>query len=149
MLSSKTVLLNFHSSKDKLVKCYYTQVSAIERISPKMMKPTPMHVSMYTSGGYRYFSATINLPILKVFPLEDGLLLKCVYDPKLVEPTKHTLDSQPDIGYCYVSLTKHPLDDLCIVGMKEGDEIDDMYYQDLLFVSDKLPIAVLFDDEAQ
>jgi hypothetical protein len=33
------------------------------------------YLSMYTIGGFRYF-ASVELPILDVFPLDDGIIIK-------------------------------------------------------------------------
>lgn len=95
---------------------------------------------MYSVGGFRYF-ASINLPILAVFPLEDGLIVKCVYDRNLI---KVDLKSPKyDVTYAYITLSKHPLNDLHPLGrLDESGEVVDMINTtyDLLFVSQDLPV---------
>mmetsp|Transcript_5337 Transcript_5337/g.6358 ORF Transcript_5337/g.6358 Transcript_5337/m.6358 type:complete len:361 (+) Transcript_5337:251-1333(+) len=106
------------------------------------------YLSMYTIGGFRYF-ASINLPILKVFPLEDGVIVKCVYDEKKL---KVDLNSpEKDVSYAYITLTKHPLNDLHPLGRIENDhDVADLINTtyDLLYASDTLPVCILFDDSS-
>ena len=114
------------------------------------------YLSLYTIGGFRYF-VSIQLPILQVFPLEDGLIVKCKYDPKLLRVSFKEMRRDP--SYAYITLTDHPLEDLRPLAIKYSEKdveptfgarktlhnmIDTKY--DLLFVSDTIPIAVLFDE---
>lgn len=103
---------------------------------------------MYSVGGFRYF-ASINLPILAVFPLEDGFIWKCVYDPKLIKVDLK--NPKYDVTYAYITLSKHPLNDLHPLGkLTESGDVIDMINTtyDLLFVSEELPIWILFDESS-
>jgi hypothetical protein len=101
---------------------------------------------MYTIGGFRYFTP-VDLPILQVFPLEDGVLLKCVYDEKLLKVSFDKKPSPP--SYAYLTLTKHPLEDLHPLALLNEDDVTAMVGTelDLIWVSDKLPIAAMFDHQ--
>ena len=91
-------------SSKHLVKVYY------EDNSP--------HLSMYTLGGFRYF-ASIQLPILAVFPLKDGVIVKCKYDEKLLKVSFNRMNKAD--SYAYLTLTKHPLEDIRALSLRDSD----------------------------
>ena len=138
--------LSIYYRKDRLIKCYYSQNIKASLCIRLQGSENGAFLSMYTPGGFRYF-ASVKLPILKVFPLEDGVMVKWMYDQKLlhVDFTKQN----DHISFAYFTLTKHPLGDLRPLFMIDTDlqlisMIDTMY--DVLFISDEIPICVLFDD---
>ena len=89
---------------------------------------------MYTLGGFRYF-ASIGLPILNVFPLEDGVIVKCIYDPKTLKVDFK--EPEKEVTYAYITITEHPLNDLHPLGkIEKGESIIDLIdtKYDLLYV---------------
>lgn len=109
------------------------------------------HLAIYTIGGFRYFITT-ELPIIKVFPIEDGLIVKCRYDEKLLRVSFNRMPK--DASYAYITVTKHPLEDMHPLSFREKNittEFRDMVdcTQDLLYVSQNVPLAIYFDENTQ
>ena len=61
-----------------------------------------------TTRGGQEFLVNTTLPILNLFSLEDGLLLKCRFKSSNSQSFEET--NQTD--FCYMTLTGHPLNDL-------------------------------------
>ena len=67
-------------------------------------------INIVTSGGTKYI-VPASIKILRVFPLEEGLIFQCEYNPDAIRFTLGPLD--PDsISFAYLSLNGHPLNDL-------------------------------------
>jgi hypothetical protein len=71
--------------------------------------PEEGNLVITTRGGQEFIAST-KMPLLDVFPLEDGLLLKCLYKPEYVSST--------DNLHSYFTLTGHPLNDIYPLAMQ-------------------------------
>ena len=65
---------------------------------------------VYSSGGTKYI-VPVSIKILKIFPLEEGLIIQCEYDPNNIRFSLSTLNSE-EHSFAYLTLNSHPLNDL-------------------------------------
>ena len=67
-------------------------------------------LTIVTKGGQEFIQNT-KLPILAVYPLEDGLIVKCQFNHDLEH---YDLQGQVK-GMCYLTVVGHPLNDIHIL----------------------------------
>ncbi len=65
---------------------------------------------VYSSGGTKYI-VPVSIKVLKVFPLEEGLIIQCDYDPNNIRFSLSALSSE-EHSFAYLTLNSHPLNDL-------------------------------------
>lgn len=53
----------------------------------------------------------VSIKILKVFPLEEGLIFQCEYNPDAIHFTVGSPDAEA-MSFAYLTLNGHPLNDL-------------------------------------
>lgn len=118
------------------------------------------YLTFHSIGGFRYVISS-ELPILKVFALEDGVIVKCLYNPKMLKVQfqrtnlrqkfeRESLGNSEGGTYAYMTLTKHPYEKVYSLALRGQSALDTKNMidccQDLLYVCDKLPIAIYFDE---
>lgn len=74
--------------------CYFSQDSVI----------------VYSSGGTKYI-APVSIKVLQIFPLEEGLIIQCEYNPNIIHFSLNSMENEPG-SYAYLTLNSHPLNDL-------------------------------------
>ena len=95
-------------------------------------------MKIYSSGGFRYVIGT-DLRILEVFPLEDGLLIKCLRDSDTL-PFRAVNAEEQQREFAYITLTRHPLNDLKpLFLLNDEQKTEDLIAHkiDVFFVSSK------------
>ena len=107
-------------------------------------------MKIVTEGGNE-FVVPLQQRISKVYPLEDGILIQCYFEPDLLRFNPSILAEKKRKTFIYFTVVGHPLNEVHILGQKSAtsDLISPLVDYDLDIVKNfsedrNLPILIVY-----